>query len=343
MPEIVLHIGVPKTATTFLQGWLTRNRPLLARHGVWAPPRTMHAHRLAVEAIAEPTVCDRGDVVGIKAYSHQEAVAQVREAIADSAVETLAISSEYFFEADPRLVKTEIADRFGVPTRIAVILRRQDRLMESAYNQSVKAMGLRHRLTAPRNLKRLDWWQLITRWADVFGLDRIGVVNFDRSKSNKTTLQDFLACVSPALSQLDLSDAEQMAGSGNESLPADLLEFKRLANQFGDFRLQDLLVKMMAEGYQGPAFRMPADLARKVIEAYRESNDRVAREVLHTDAPLFPEYGPNEANEGTDLGGRLPIEALAAVLAYHLKETSREISELKEQIAALKRSDGASS
>lgn len=343
MPEIVLHIGVPKTATTFLQGWLSRNRPLLARHGVWAPPRTMDAHRLAVEAIAAPAVRDRGDVVGIKAYSHAQAVAQVSDAIADSAIETLALSSEYFFEADPKLVKTEIADRFGVPARIVVVLRRQDRLMESAYNQSVKAMGLRQRLTAPKDFKRLDWWQLISRWADVFGLDRIGVVNFDRSKNNKTTLQDFLACVSPALSQLDLSEAEQMAGTGNESLPADLLEFKRLANQFGDFRLQDLLVKMIAEGYQGPAFRMPADLARQVIEAYRESNERVAREVLHTDPPLFPDYGPDEANEGTDLAGRLPVEALAAVVAFYVKETSREISELKEQIAALKRSDGASS
>lgn len=337
MPEIVLHIGLPKTATTFVQVWMSRNRALLAGHGVWAPPRPMIGHRLAVEAITKPAVSNRGDVMGIKDFSFAEVVAQVSQAAGEAALHTLAISSEYFFEAEPRMVQAEIAERFDVPVRIVLMLRRQDRLMESAYNQSVKAMGLQRRLTMPGDHASLDWWRLIMRWAEVFGLDRITVLNFDRSRRNNTTLQDFLASLSPALAGIDLTSAKPVPGAGNESLPADLLEFKRIANQFGEFGLQGLLQKMLDDGYAGPALRMPPEMARKVIDMYRESNDRVAREILNMDGPLFPDYGQDEENEGTDLTGRLPVGTLAAVLAYHAKETAREIAKLKQQIDALKK------
>lgn len=40
---------------------------------------------------------------------------------------------------------------------------------------------------------------------------------------------------------------------------------------------------MIADGYKGPAFRMPPQMARQIIDTFRESNDRVAREILNMD------------------------------------------------------------
>lgn len=336
MAELVLHIGLPKTATTYLQHWLCHNRKQLAEHGVWAPSRTIIPHRLAVEAITNDSVRTRDDVTAIRKTDYATALAEVAEGLSDHRIETAAVSSEYFYEAEPRLVRSQLSDRLGVATRIIVVLRRQDRLIESGYNQSVKAMGTRDKFHVPGYLHTLDWYRLVGMWGETFGADRINVLNYENSRRRGTVLADFLACIDKRLAAVNLDAFSPPPRARNESLPADLLEFKRIANALGEFGLQHWLYRLIDEGHSGPEFRLPEEAARKVIALYQESNDRLAREVLNLDGPLFPDYGSEGEGEGVDLSGKLPIEALASVVAFHVKETMREIAELKKEIAALK-------
>jgi hypothetical protein len=69
MKTLTLHIGLPKTGTTYIQGWLQARRAALADVGVWVPARSIFAHRLACEFIADTRRAARGDVVHIKETS----------------------------------------------------------------------------------------------------------------------------------------------------------------------------------------------------------------------------------------------------------------------------------
>ena len=118
----------------------------------------------------------------------------------------------------------------------------------------------------------------------------------------------------------------------NASLPADLLEFKRLANSFGEFGLDKLLHRMIESGYKGPPFRMSPEKAQEFIALYGESNERVAKEVLGYTSPLFSNYGGPGEREGVELYGKLPVETLAKVVAFLMKELGGEIAELRSKI-----------
>ena len=333
--EMVLHIGLPKTATSYIQRWMMLNAKALRAKSIWVPPRQIWGHRLAVEAITNPKVSVRDDVRSIMATSFDESLRQLLEAAPQPRYRSLLISSEYFYEADPQVVFDRIVTPSGLPARIVLMLRRQDRLIESGYNQSVKAMGMTDPVMVPRYLPNLDWFVLISSWAKVFGADRIEVLNYDNAAQAGTVLGDFLAKVDPTLTAAELADFADVPVS-NESLPADMLEFKRLANSHGEFGLQEFLYRMLESGYKGPAFRMTAERARETIELYRASNERVAREVLGSDKPLFAEYGGLAERGGDDFHGRLPVATLARITAFFMKDTLAQITALKAEVAALK-------
>ena len=336
MHELVLHIGLPKTATSFIQKWLVTNAKPLRQRAVWVPPRQIHAHRIAVEAITNSSVAMRDDVRGILEVPLHEALSQLIEAAPQSRYRSFVISSEYFYEADPQTVRDRITSLTGLPVRIVVMLRRQDRIVESGYNQSIKAMGMIDPVTVPRYLANLDWFELIGNWASAFGGENITVLNYDDLAMRGTILPQFLQAIDAELAK-DFSSSEFTAiATENESLPADLLEFKRIANGFGEFGLQKFLCRLIETGHKGPTFRIPEDKARDIIALYQASNDRVARDVLGTDQPLFGEYGGSGEREGVNLYGNLPTEALAKIVALSMKETGQTISALKSEITELK-------
>ena len=130
MPELVLHIGLPKTASSYIQKWLAINAKALRQRSVWVPSRQMQAHRIAVESIVNPSVAGRDDVVGIAATPLDGVLADLAAAASGEQFRSLVVSSEYFFEADPRHVHALLRQHVSVPIRIVILLRRQDRLVE---------------------------------------------------------------------------------------------------------------------------------------------------------------------------------------------------------------------
>jgi hypothetical protein len=337
LAEIVLHIGLPKTATSYLQRWLVKNAQALDRAGVWVPHQQMISHRIAIEAITAANLQERSDIASIRdAMSREEAFAVLAEAVRKSGASLFLMSSEYYWAADPAAALRQLAG-LGLPTRIVVMLRRQDRIIESGYNQSVKTLGVTYELAVAGYQEWLDWFLLLSAWQNCFGKERIGVLNFDRSSQNGTVLADFMNRIDHRFSPQRLAEEFAAIPYENESLPADLLEFKRLANSFGEFGLDRFLYSMMEAGHTGPPFRLRPENAKRVIDAYRASNARVAKEVLNAAEPLFPEYGQAGEREGLDLYQKLPVDTLAKVLAFHLREQAQVVHELQAEIAALKK------
>ncbi|HTQ35281.1 MAG TPA: hypothetical protein VMI30_14030 [Stellaceae bacterium] len=337
MKSLYLHIGLPKTGSTYLQQWLTLNRTVLAEAKVWVPAQPLLAHRVAAEFIADERRAARQDVKQIKTVSFGEARDQIGLAVADPRFASGILSSEYFCECPPREV-TALREVTGAAVIYVVLfLRRQNRLLESGYNQEVKAMGATHVIGPPRYSPRADWLVLYESWAAAFGEKNLRFVNYDVVAARRELLPAFLKAVDlPA--ELAANTRTDIADSQNQSLPANLLEFKRLANALGDLGLEQWLYRAIGAGMSGPTFRLPPEIARQHLALYAESNRKLARRLGMTDGDdLFPaaDLADVAPGRGADLTDHLPIETVAQLLALHVRQAADREAELQQQIERL--------
>src|SRR5689334_15390563 len=138
MSRIALHIGVPKTASSYIQSWLRQNQRRLAEHGVAVPSMPIHAHRLAVEHLTGPPWDSRADVLEIRKTSLEEAYRGFVKAAGANPTGLTIISSEYFYYADPARLARIMRQQFGPDIDVVVFVRSQCGLALSGYNQDVK-------------------------------------------------------------------------------------------------------------------------------------------------------------------------------------------------------------
>jgi hypothetical protein len=341
MKTLTLHIGLPKTGTTYIQGWLRARCAALAELGVFVPARDISAHRLACEFISDARRAARSDVVHIKEAPYRAAFDDLARGLHDARFRQCIVSSEYFFEADPADVAVLRDAAPDVDIRIIAFLRRQDRIIESGYNQEVKAMGITARVAVGAYQKKLDWLRLFESWAAVFGEAKVSLVNFDTAARAGGVLAEFCRAAGlPADLAVGADDRAR-----NESLPADLLEFKRLANMVAGSGnmvgpVEDFLAAAMAAGIGGPPFRLSPEAARAHLAHYAQSNRTLATRLGYAaDQPLFPEQDLQGEAAGADFTGRLPAETLAQLLALHITHAAglaARIDALERELAALR-------
>jgi hypothetical protein len=344
MPPVSLHIGLPKTATSTIQSWLHQNRHLLRKHDVFAPERPIYAHRLAVELLSGPNWDSRPDVIEIRQVPLEEARDGFLEAAASAETRNVVISSEYFYYCDPAQVAESMQRQFGPGTDVIVYIRSQCELALSGYNQDVKRLGKTVSRPKPTYHPLYDWRLLLDTWAQHFGKAHLKPVSFDASAGNKAILSDFVAAACPSIVQQFAAGVFENVTVQNESLPADLLEFKRVANTFGSTNIYDYewLEAALRAGYKGPRFGISAEEAAQWRALYAESNDYVAREYFNGASAddIFP---PNTQRVvGVDLEGQLSLDTVAKLLAFqarryeeHRKDLTKRLKAVEAQLARL--------
>lgn len=205
--RLLLHIGTAKTGTTSFQHWLASNRDVLSKRGVLYPRSLGRInHRLlSVYAIGYPSADWRkvaAHVAWAKDYEEFAGTLPCRfdeEIAANLAADVCVVSSEHLHAA---LTKSEmvervrdlVSERFDAvevwihlrpQVEVAVsLLSTRARLGQWVGSEALESVG--------PHKPYYNWYDLVTRWAAVFGAERVRLVPYAR-------MPDMTACVAADL------------------------------------------------------------------------------------------------------------------------------------------------
>lgn len=335
MTNVLLHAGLPKTGTTTIQNWLVENALHLRAEGIFTQSRSQLTHRMAVEGVTSQERRAQADFPAIMAWRLEEARAELAQAARDPVISRIVLSSEYFSIAEPRLVKQLLEDMDLNQVTVIFVLRRQDRLIESGFNQDVKSMGAALPIGEPVYHEGYNWDVLASSWENEFGQENIALRLYDEfDPANGGIVYQVFGPLDLSLAQLAREYVPALERS-NPSLPASLIEFKRLANSVGAYDVLPLLERASQIGVGGPPFRMKREIAKGFLDIYRESNRKVAKHFFQREGDLFDESDLEGEPAGADYTGRLPVETLAMLFALHLQEQAEDARNLKHSVEQL--------
>src|SRR5262249_21242224 len=138
-------------------------------------------------------------------------------------------------------------------------------------------------------MRRYDHWDMLSRWARVFGREQIICRKYERSALVGGTIEDdFLSAIG-----VDPGPDFVKPAAWNESLDASALEFLRVFNKYTTLEERPpQLIGLLASISDGPLTSLPEEAVAGFMRQFRDSNRRVAEEYFGgalpgRDDPLF--------------------------------------------------------
>ena len=235
----ILHVGTHKTGTTTIQLFAHRNARDLRQRGLWYPSydlvglKRYPAHHEFSHAVAGA----RSDLTPEQAQAFISAIAE--QGYAD---ETVLLSAEpiyrHLIPEKPRGTEEYWAAREAYIARLAeltaplkpeilIVLRRQDDFSRSLYQENVKAKHMKRnfRQFLKTHTPFFQYLQQINLFKKYFEIVNIAV--FEDLAKGQNLVRDFFGHIGIELGPIDkIADL-------NESLPIELVEFKRQLNMAG--------------------------------------------------------------------------------------------------------------
>ncbi|MFZ5964874.1 hypothetical protein ACOXXX_18170 [Thalassococcus sp. BH17M4-6] len=311
---LYLHVGMPKCASTSIQGALRTHAEVFAAQGKFygTPPRDKTE--------------GQGNVTALLADIRNNRKSKVRESLdffldRDSDV---ILSSEMFIG----LARTALADEFiararedGFAPRLIVYVRRQDQWIESDYKQHIKGgsdwTGNIASLVAQRTrTKVLNYHWLLENWARSIGRDHITVVPLRRGQAEHYPLERFLSFLDmdPALAAGLAMPRQNVSPPTGLIEPLRYLKLALTARGMKPLSAAQHLRRFLNEAPERievpqRRFLLPLQRREALLARFEKSNAALARDYLDG-APAFDEGVEDEPD-------RLPplAEEAAAVLA----------------------------
>jgi hypothetical protein len=315
MTIVYLHIGRGKTGTTALQIQLNLIRDRLFDSGIryaWSDDKgsgTGHQN-FAKSFISEYPAWM------IPAANPKAVREEVQAEIAECVSPKILLSSENFPLCDIGEVKRFF---YGIPSvqlvKIILLVRSQDELAESQYNQLVKMKNLTASFEefAETSLLHADFYKMASEWSDAFGEENIICRIFDAKSIN--LMDDFLDCIEPLESRnwtgrLSKPDA-------NESVGYFSLQALRLLNRLeigvDSWQVAQKLLHLSSVDF--PALLFGVEEARLFRERFADSNEHFSSRFLST---TLSDLG---GRRYTDEERRSIREAICNVSAFDVFET----------------------
>ncbi len=325
--RLVLHIGLMKSGTTFLQGRMNANREQLAEQQVLFPGPTWARHVRGVS-----------DFMGSKKKSAEGAWASLRDEI-NAYDGTAVVSMEYLAAMGPAKVKL-IPDEFpDTELRVVVTVRDLGRSVPAMWQETIKnrstwewdeyVRSIRMGGRAGRNFwKQQDSGKIVSRWAEGVGADSVYVITVPPPGAPSEALWDRF-CDVAGIGPGEWAEAPR----ANESLgTASTLVLRRINLETQDLTLQQYKKRVKALGKyvmsenrkaeEPIGFTVPAWLRKRAEKARKE----IAESGVHIIGSL-DELDPVNVR-GVNAGKVSPeaqLDAAVAALAGTLQQV-RKIS-----------------
>ena len=343
--RVFLHVGSPKTGTTYLQNILWAGKETATSQGVLLPQERFADHFLATL-----------DVRGLAGRpEHPPRATGMWQRIVDE-VEAWsgdALVSHELFAGATREQAERAVGAFGPDTEVHVVLTARDLLRQipAEWQEHVKHRSTR---TLPRFVDKIiadeegrtwfwtvqDYAGVLDRWAGSLPRSQVHVVTVPQRGADPRALWTRFA----SLIGLDPESFETAAGRGNLSLKAEQAELLRRVNAaLGDSLpipgpypriVKEVFAQEVLAGRDGTALELDARGREFAVRRSREIADRLGSMGVHVVGDL-DELVPPEAASPADLAYPQPTEAeLLAEGVAALAELLRRMAERPRAEAA---------
>lgn len=291
--RLVVHIGLHKTATTYVQNVLSSRRYDLLREGVLYP---LAGSGLLARGVDRPTTNTRdgaqsGHSWFTRSGDRQQPVAELLEELPVT-VSTVLLSSEDFSLG--LMTPSQYLERLSVfgTIDVVLVLRRQDTWIESFYKQVVDQYGNFETRSfdeyiAQEGRRLLDYHARFSPWRDAVGPDRFHVLSFDDLPGGGEAICRRLVQIAGVDGPL-LDNIASMDVPRYESVRAIDTLGLRLLNSY---RLEDreLRVATARSIYEtapsGEITLLTPTMSQAIQEAYAPVNLRIAEEWFEEPVP----------------------------------------------------------
>ena len=233
--RVFVHVGLPKTATSYLQTIIWSNREALLARGVVVPGIERRDHLWASRTVRQDAAQDRAPEL------HRSAWDRVRVELADSRGVGL-ISHEFFAAASRKQAQAMVEALAPAEVHLIVTAREPLGLFAASWQESLKngattamvdyARDESRSSTAIWNWRSLDLRLVLRRWSTAVDPERIHVLVLDPSAPREDVWHRFAAVVGFETEGLDLSGSFPNASMG----VAEAETLRRLNSRLDGFR-----------------------------------------------------------------------------------------------------------
>jgi hypothetical protein len=295
VPELLVHVGLPKTGTTAIQRYMYLRREAYAQQGIyWAESYrngnsvpgdwAHHIYSNKWEAFDDPSEF---------LVTSDEAWRALQEFMRAKGGRHI-ISSEEFSELLPRPSGEDVINfikEIAGSARVRLIgyVRRQDDLIESHIRQLIK-VG-RYRLTPEKYSQNQAFFFFdkgFSKAADLLGKENVIVRVYERERLvGGDSVSDFLhACDLPALESVEEQPAAPINPSLN-TLTSKLLSDPRIVAEFaGKPRLAGFVRNFFSQedfSRLDKYVLLDSDMRREIMKVFTAGNDHIAEMFLTAD------------------------------------------------------------
>jgi hypothetical protein len=230
----LLHIGAPKSGTSFLQAVLMRNRALLAEQGVLMPPGSWSVGQV------QPVVDLLGpERTGELARKSRGAWARFVSEVEEYDGRAVLLSMEFLAKAKPQAVEKAVADLAGTEVHVVITARDLGRQFPATWQESVqngahwtwnrfvKACATEPGSPPSRHFSESqDIARMARTWSEFVPPERIHVVTIPRSGPPTELWTRFCKAL-----EIDGDAFDLDVPHNNPSLGASSAEVMRLVNK----------------------------------------------------------------------------------------------------------------
>ena len=286
---LVLHIGLHKTGSSYLQGLLAARREALLREGLLFPMTGI------VDKASTGTRegAGSGQALFSRRGGHEELRAQLLTELPED-VATVLVSSEEFSRAgppSPERLLARFAD-FGT-VKVVLVLRRQDDWIESYYKQIVDQYGNFETRSFERYVQEtgrslLDFHSRFTPWRNLVGPQNFHVVSYDDVPDAVAICRRLLGLAGvqgPVLDELSTVPVPRYDSvRAIDTVGLRLLNSYRLADRDTRTRIARSIYDVAPDG---DVELMSADLREEIQAVCRPINERIEAEWCAAPVPGF--------------------------------------------------------